>query len=99
MQTEPVKKPAQRCTPPWRVEATDAWLALRHAGCQEQFHEEARTVVSVTERQEHADEDRVSLAPLDPETALRALLAVDPDSESVDSEGDEEPNSKEGQRS
>jgi len=30
------------------------------------------------------DADRVSLSPLDPEEALRALLAVDPDSEPVD---------------
>jgi hypothetical protein len=30
---------------------------------------------------ERRDDDRVSLAPLDAETALRALLAVDPDDE------------------
>lgn len=33
---------------------------------------------------EPQDEDRVSLAPLDAETALRALLAVDPDDEPAD---------------
>jgi hypothetical protein len=30
------------------------------------------------------DEDRVSLDPLDPETALKALLAVDPHAEPAD---------------
>lgn len=30
------------------------------------------------------DDDRVSLAPLDPEAALRALLAVDPDAGPTD---------------
>jgi hypothetical protein len=34
------------------------------------------------------DEDRVSLAPLDAETALRALLAVDPDDEPAESSDD-----------
>lgn len=34
---------------------------------------------AVTEQPQ--DEDRVSLAPLDPEDALRALLAVDPEDE------------------
>ena len=44
----------------------------------------------MTER-EPEDDDRVSLAPLDPETALRALLAVEPDEdedESADPERD-----------
>lgn len=30
------------------------------------------------------DDDRISLAPLDPEQALRALLQVDPESEPVE---------------
>ncbi len=37
------------------------------------------------------DGERVSLAPLDPETALRALLAVKPDE---DDEDDEKPDNK-----
>lgn len=36
------------------------------------------------------DDDRVSLEGLDPEAALRALLAVDPESEPVDDQ-DEQP--------
>ncbi|MDQ3690834.1 MAG: hypothetical protein M3406_12545 [Chloroflexota bacterium] len=44
--------------------------------------------------QEHEDNaNRVSLEGLDPEEALRALLAVDPESEPVDDQGErpEEP--------
>lgn len=47
-------------------------------------HGERRTVGAVTEQ----DEDRVSLAPLEPEDALRALLAVDPDAEPADEDDD-----------
>ena len=36
------------------------------------------------------DEERVSLAPLDPETALRALLRVKPDDPPVEDGGTEE---------
>ena len=35
------------------------------------------------------DPERVSLDPLDPVTALRALLAVDPESKPVDEDEDE----------
>jgi len=38
---------------------------------------------------EHNHDERVSLAPLDPEEALRALLKVDPDSKPVESDDDD----------
>lgn len=40
-------------------------------------------------RRPGSPDDRVSLAPLDPEQALRALLAVDPDDEPVVDDEDE----------
>jgi len=46
-----------------------------------------RTVEPVTERD---GDERVSLAPLDPETALRALLAVKPDKDEPSGEDDDE---------
>ena len=46
-------------------------------------------------RRKPDDEERVSLAPLDPETALRALLRVKPDAPLVEEGGGEEPHATE----
>lgn len=43
---------------------------------------------------DHDRDERVSLAPLDPETALRALLRVDPESEPVEHEDDDRDNDR-----
>jgi len=45
-------------------------------------------VKAVTERE---DDERVSLAPLDAETALRALLAVKPDDDAATDDANGEP--------
>jgi hypothetical protein len=47
-------------------------------------------------RQAGKRDDRVSLAPLDPETALRALLGVEPEPESKSE--DQQQNSEDEQR-
>ena len=45
---------------------------------------------------EHDPDERISLAPLDPETALKALMAVDPDAKPVD-EQDAPPQPEQGE--
>jgi hypothetical protein len=46
-------------------------------------------------KKKNADPERVSLDPLDPETALRALMHVDPGAEPVEHEPAEAPEEQE----
>jgi hypothetical protein len=52
------------------------------------------TVESMSEPTERDRDERVSLDPLDPETALRALLAVKPEGEPEDANDDSEADRK-----
>jgi hypothetical protein len=54
-----------------------------------------RYTCDVADRRRRSDDERISLAPLDPEQALRALLEADPESKPAgDSEDDSGPEDK-----